>query len=97
MDDSEYLRRPDAKGHLKVMEILRQWDPIGAIDESNQDEYDSYSDDIVRMLDAGVSVDVLVEHLRQLVDYMGLSGFDEDYSRHCAEQLVDFWKSWDGS
>ena len=51
MSKSEYLKRPDAQGHLKVMELLRKWDPIGVITKENQDEYDMYSADIVRLLD----------------------------------------------
>jgi hypothetical protein len=27
--ESEYLKRPDAMGHLKVLEVLRRWDPLG--------------------------------------------------------------------
>jgi hypothetical protein len=58
---------------VKVLELLRKWDPIGAIDESNQDEYDSYAPAIVRALDAGVSADDLTSHsIRIVVEHMGI-------------------------
>ena len=98
MVNSDYLRRPDVQGHLKVMEVLREWDPIGVICESNQDEYDMYSAHIVRMLDADATVDDLLQHMRWIVhERMGMSYFDEPHSRSCAEKLTEFWKTWRGS
>jgi hypothetical protein len=94
MTMNEYLRRPDAKGHLKVLEVLREWDPIGVISETLQDEYDSYAPDIVRMLDAGATIDALVRHMTQIVtEGMGI-GVDQEKTRLCAEELVNFWKVW---
>ena len=92
--DSEYVRRPDAKGHLKVMELLREWDPIGVICDDNQDEYDGYSPTIVLMLDAGVSEEQLYQYLKRLVTgHMGI-GCDCRKTREIARLLVDFWKEW---
>ena len=67
--DSEYLHRPDVQGHLKIMELLRKWDPIGVYYPGSDcplDEYDGYSATIVRMLDAGVSEKELFKHLYQI-------------------------------
>ncbi|MBI1337583.1 MAG: hypothetical protein GC164_11540 [Phycisphaera sp.] len=97
MIDSDYFRRPDAKGHLKVLEVLRRWDPIGVISEHNQDEYDMYSTHIVQMLDAGASVEDLLKHMRWIVTERMEIGFDAMHSRSCAEELVEFWRSWRGS
>ena len=88
-DASDYLRRPDARGHLKVMEVLRRWDPIGVIDEANQDEYDGYSAGFVRRLDAGASVEDLVEHMRRIVTQAMEIRFDEAHSRDCATEMVE--------
>ncbi len=92
MEPSDYFSMPQNQPHLKVMAVLRRWDPIGVISEDNQDEYDGYSIYIVRMLDRGATVDEIVEYMRWVVtDRMGLSHFDETHSRDCARELVDYW------
>ena len=89
---SDYLRRPDAAGYLKVLEVLREWDRIGVISSANQDEYDSYAPAIVRMLDAGVSEALLFEHMAEIVtERMGIN-VDRHKTKECASQLVQFWK-----
>ena len=94
MEPSEYLNMPQNQPHLKVMAVLRRWDPIGVISEDNQDEYDSYSVDVVRLLDRGGTVDDLVDYMRWVVtDRMGMSHFDEAHSRDCAQELVNCWPS----
>ena len=94
MTRNEYLRRADAKGYFKVLEVLRKWDPIGVISERNQDEYDSYAAPIVRMLDAGVSVSDLTAHMERIItEEMGF-GANTEETRSCAQELVDFWKEW---
>jgi len=91
----DYLRRPENQGHLKVMEILRDWDPIGVISEQNQDEYDGYSAGFVQMLDAGASLEELTKHMQWIVkDQMGLGFFDQAKSRRCAEAMIAFWQKW---
>jgi hypothetical protein len=97
LTDSEYLRRPDAQGHLKVLKVLRRWDPIGVIGEDNQDEYDMYSATFVRILDAGATVDALLKHMRWIVTERMSIAFDERHSKDCANELVEFWRSWNGS
>ena len=95
MEESEYLKRAYATGHLKVLEMLRQCDPIDVICEDNQDEYDSYAPKIVGMLDAGCDASTLASQLRQIrIEWMGLP--DSESSIHVdaqiAERLVDWWK-----
>ena len=94
MEQSDYLSLPQNQPHLQVMAVLRRWDPIGVISEENQDEYNSYSIDVVRLLDRGASVQDIVEYMRWVVtDRMGMGHFDERHSRDCAQQLVDHWRS----
>jgi len=93
MQHSEYLDMPQNQPHLKVMAVLRRWDPIGVISEENQDEYDSYSVQIVHMLDRGASIDDIVEYMRWVVtERIGIR-FNEPHSRDCAEELVSYWQS----
>ena len=94
MEPSDYLSMPQNQPHLKVMAVLRRWDPIRVISEHNQDEYDSYSVAVVRLLDQGATVDQIVDYMRWVVtDRMGMSHFDEANSRDCAQELVDYWLS----
>lgn len=97
--ESEYLKRPDAKGHLKVLEVLRKWDPIGVISESNQDEYDSYAPRIIRMLDDRCTPKQLAKVLYDLkTKDMGLCGFwlmSEE--KRIAKDLVAWWNEWKDS
>ncbi len=94
MTRNEYLRRPEAQGHLKVLEVLRCWDPIGVISEDNQDEYDAYAAGIVRLLDTGASARKVAKHMKRIVsEYMGI-GVDKAHTRSCAKELVAFWREW---
>ena len=91
--DSDYLKRPDAGGHLKVLHVLRKWDPIGVADES-PDEYDAYAGELIRMLDHGATVDNVVNWMRDLATrHMGLSHVEERLTRDCAQELVDYWRA----
>src|SRR5437870_3551975 len=93
MEQSDYLSMPLNQPHLKVMAVLRRWDPIGVISQDNQDEYDRYSVDVVRLLDRGATVDDIVDYMRWAVtERMGIA-FDEAHSRDCAQELVDYWRS----
>jgi hypothetical protein len=93
--ESEYRKQPEMAGHLKVLEVLRRWDPIGVICQDNQDEYDSYAVEFIHRLDHRVSVPEMVEFMRGLVlDHMGLPSFDEADARVCATELAEFWRSW---
>ncbi|MBX2853042.1 MAG: hypothetical protein KTR15_15000 [Phycisphaeraceae bacterium] len=96
--DSEYLQRPEAQPHLKVMEVLREWDPIG-VDPNNTpgafDEYDSYAGPIVSFLDQGVDIDVMLNYLRRIVhDHMGLTNFEENKTRQLLRELIAWWAEW---
>lgn len=98
MEQSDYLSStPQNQPHLKVMAVLRRWDPVGVISEENQDEYDGYSVDVVRLFDNGATVDDIVHYMRRVVtDRTGMSVFDEAHSRDCARELVDHWQSRSG-
>ena len=75
--------------------MLRRWDPIGVICESNQDEYDSYAQEFASRLDAQMPVDKIVEFMRQIVlEHMGMSSFNEVRARACATELAASWRSW---
>lgn len=77
-----------------VLGVLRRWDPIGVICESNQDEYDSYAVDFINLLDRGAPVPEIVEFMRWLaLEHMGLSFFDETHARTCAMELARSWRS----
>jgi hypothetical protein len=95
MPESEYLKRPDAQPHLKVMECLRKWDPIGVFSIDSdwpKDEYDGYSGPIVRMLDAGISAKDLAKHLRGLAEKNMGCQCDRAKTMEIAEELVAYWK-----
>ena len=90
--DSEYLKRKDAKGHLKVLEVLNKWDPIGVY-PGFDDEYNSYAPQLIRLLDAGGTVDHVMVWMKDIAkNHMGLSYFDKKLSQQCAQELVDFWR-----
>ena len=94
--ESDYLHRPDAKGHLKVMELLRDWDPIGVLDDPDwpKDEYDGYSATIVQMLDARIPEDELYTFMKRIVtDNMEIP-CDKKKTKQIAHDLVEFWKEW---
>ena len=94
--ESEYLRIPEAKGHLKVMALLRKWDPIGVLDdpEWSDDEYNMYAAPIVRMLDAGISEKELFDHMRRIVQERMEISCDKKKTEQTAHELVEFWKDW---
>jgi hypothetical protein len=93
-EQSDYLSMPQNQPHLKVMAVLRRWDPIGVISEDNQDEYDGYSVDVLHMLDRGATVNEIIDYMRWVVtDRMGMSHFNEPHSRDCAQELIDYWRS----
>ncbi len=95
MAESNYFNDPEFAGHFKVLEVLRRWDPIGVISETNQDEYDAYSLRFMRLLDARASVEDLVAEMRSTVlERMGMSSFDENHARVCATELTEFWRAW---
>ena len=93
MEQSDYLSMQQNQPHLKVMAVLRRWDPIGVISEDNQDEYDGYSVDVVRLLDRGATVDDIVDYMRWVVTERMEIAFNEPHSRDWAQELVDYWRS----
>jgi len=80
-----------------IWQVLREWDPIGVISESNQDEYDGYAPELIRMLDAGASTDFVANWLIDVArNRMGLSYVDGPHAHRCAAKLTEFWASWKG-
>jgi len=100
MSESEYLKRPDAKGYLRVRDALRRWDPIGVFRfdaDWPEDEYDGYIAPIVRLLDRGVTAEGLANVLEHIAtESMGVRA-DPERDRAIAKELVDFWEEWKGS
>ena len=95
VSNADHLHPRRVAAYERVREALRRWDPIGVICESNQDEYDSYAQGFAARLDAQVTVDEMVEFMRQLVlGYMGMPSFNEPRARACATELAEFWRSW---
>jgi hypothetical protein len=92
-EESDYLKRPDAKGYLKVLECLRQWDPMGVVEDA-PDEYDSYIPEIIDMLDGGIETEHLAAYLMTLArEHMGVS-CDKTQTDKITGELVVFWKKW---
>ena len=94
--ESEYPRRPDAKGHLRVLKLLREWDPIGVISDTHQNEYDTYAPRLIRLLDAHCTHHRLAEELRTIrTQDMGLRQSPVTASeKQLAEALVHWWTDW---
>lgn len=94
--DADHLHPRRVAAYDRVRAVLRRWDPIGVICESNQDEYDSHAQEFASRLDAHMPVDKVVEFMRQLVlEHMGMSSFNEARARACATDLAVFWRSWE--
>jgi hypothetical protein len=95
LNNADHLHPRRVAAYERLHEVLRRWDPIGVICESNQDEYEAYAQDFAVRLDAHVEVDEIVGFMRQLVlGHMGMSSFDEARARDCAAELTEFWRSW---
>ena len=93
--DADHLHPRRVAAYDEIRAVLRRWDPIGVICESNQDEYDSYAQEFASRLDAQASVDKIVEFMRKLVlEHMGMPSFHEARARACATELAVFWGSW---
>lgn len=91
----DHLHPRRVAAYDRVRAVLRRWDPIGVICESNHDEYDAYAQQFASRLDAQVPVDRLVEFLRELaMEHMGMPAFDEARARACATELAVFWRAW---
>jgi len=94
---SEYLKRLDVQGHIRVKEALRRWDPIGVYGPGStcpDDEYDSYSVPIMSLLDSGAPKERIVEYLRSVcVEHMEI-GFDRPLTERIVEELLAFWPVW---
>jgi len=97
MMTSEYLRRLDVQGHLKVKEALRRWDPIGVYDEGTgwpDDEYDSYAGPLVSMLDQGYPKEEMMKYLKDCAEGAMEVPFDPDHTSEILDELRAFWPRW---
>lgn len=94
---SDYLKRLDVQGHLRVKDALRKWDPIGVYSigaDWPDDEYDAYSGPVVSLLDSGASRDAIVSYLERIcVHHIGV-GFDGARTEVVVDELLQFWPSW---
>lgn len=64
-----------------IKSILRRWDPIGVLDETDpnwetDNEYDSYAPGILKMLERGINELGIANHLLQLRS-VSMGGGDE--------------------
>ena len=93
---SEYLKRLDVQGHLKVQEALRKWDPIGVISDPSKpdDEYDMYAGPIIAMLDAGMPRAKLVDYLEEICTSRIEVAFDRRHAETIVDELIEFWPLW---
>ena len=99
--ESDYLKRSDVQGHLQVLAVLREWDPIG-VDPNNTpdafDEYDPYSAWVVKMLDQDATAEDIAAGLRQVaVEHMGLSHYNDSTALQLVSELKIWWKQWKAS
>lgn len=97
--DSEYLKRSDTRGYLRVQEFLREWDPIGlrkmGMVKPLEDEYNGYALGVMERLGRDDSVELLMEHLSWLANqYMGVN-FNENRARTLVLELCDWWNAWE--
>ncbi|MBP7747480.1 MAG: hypothetical protein KA383_15295 [Phycisphaerae bacterium] len=96
MAESEYLKRPDAAGYLRVLEALQFWDPIGVLSDPAcpRDEYDVYAAPIVRLLDRGVSAEQLMRVLRHIAREEMCIESNAERDAKVAADLVAFGRDW---
>lgn len=94
----DYVGRRDAFGHMRVLDLLREWDPIGVYGPGSgcpDDEYDSYATGIMALLDRGASAREIAEHLSSIVE-SSMELRDTDPQRHqaTAGHLINVWSGW---
>jgi hypothetical protein len=94
---NDYLSRADVRGHLKIIELLQKWDSIGIYNSGSNaptNEYDGYSTEIVRALDAGANAQKIAEHLGWIVRERMELPSDPIHDLKIAEEMVSFWAQW---
>ncbi len=94
---SDYLKRLDVQGHLKVKEALRKWDPIGVYGSDSDwpdDEYDSYSGPIVSFLDSGAPKERILEYLHDICERHITLPFDRPKTEKIIDELIIYWPTW---
>jgi hypothetical protein len=94
---SDYFKRLDVQGHLKVKEALRKWDPIGVYAGDSDwpdDEYDSYSGPVVSLLDSGAPKERILQYLRDICENHISLSFDRPKTEKIIEELITYWSTW---
>lgn len=96
-DRTETLAREAALADLrKIEEFLRDWDPIGVIDDLIADnhlpnEYDRYAPGLYALLRQGCDADGLAAHLGRIqAESMGLVPSAER-DQAIAERIIGWW------
>ena len=91
----DYVSRADVFRHMRVLDVLREWDPIGVYGPGSScpdDEYDSYAAGIMTSLERGASTQEIARHLSAIVkSSMGLTGPDSAGEQSAAEHLKHVW------
>ncbi|MCW3098211.1 MAG: hypothetical protein JWL77_3829 [Chthonomonadaceae bacterium] len=74
--------------------LLIDWDPIGILGYSGaMDEYDSYVNDICRLIQEGATRDMLVAHLDR-IEKQQMGGLGErPVQTEVAEKLLEIYKA----
>ena len=89
---SDYLKRLDCQGYLKVRKKLLEWGPIG--DGVPNDEYDAYAPSLVRMLNRNEKKEEMLEYLRSVcIDKFGLP-YNPDRAERIVTELISWWPYW---
>ena len=80
------------RGFVRLV-LLIDWDPIGILGSSGaMDEYDSYADEICRLIQMGATRDMLVAHLDKIEKQrMGLRG-ERRAQSEVAEKLLEIYE-----
>ncbi len=95
MRKTEDAWRPFSTLHGFVrLVLLIDWDPIGILGYSSaMDEYDSYANDICRLIQEGATRDMLVAHLDRIEKHpMGGLG-ERAVQTEIAEKLLEIYKT----
>lgn len=94
---SDYLKRLDVQGYLRVKRALVEWDPTGVLDAVSDwpdDEYDAYTAPVVRLLDQGASKEEILTYLRICCEEAMCVGFDHPKASRIVDELIAFWPQW---
>ena len=93
----EHVAKRKGDLHLNVLEILRDWDPIGVYETRGDwpdDEYESYALKIIELLKRDKKANEIAEHLGKLMTLsMGLRNVRPDWNLAIAHMLIEAYES----